>query len=180
MLILQYGVDGVDHWNLCIEHMPCCPNLLQSWDWITLSLTLMCLEKGSVKGSVPARMDREADNKVCNGSWVFGLMDIEKRVFLDDIMPNFVIPCNMVALLGHITTLFLRHYICRYLKLSVRWQGLFFHFIYNPLHVFKFKTNFKLAQKLTLFFFFESVYSTISCLWLVCPKLYFGLVLKQS
>lgn len=66
LLILQYGVDGVDHWNLCIEHMPCCPSLLQSWDWITLSLTLMCLEKGSVKGSVPAHMHREAVNKVCN------------------------------------------------------------------------------------------------------------------
>lgn len=158
--------------------MPCCPNLLQSWVWITPSLTLMCLEKRLCKrfcSCKHAQGGRQQSLQLNLGLWID---DIIKRVLLY-IMPNFVLTCNIVALLGHITTLFLRHYIWGYLKLSIRWQGLFFHFMYNPLHGLKFRTNFKLTQKLTLFFF-ESVYSTISCLWLVCLQLYFGLVLKQS
>lgn len=157
--------------------MPCCPNLLQSWDWITLSLTLMCLEKRLCKRFCSCKHAQGGRQQILQLKLGLWINEYSKRIFLD-IIPNFVITYNIVYLLGHIITLVLRHYIRGYFKLSIRWQGLFFHFIYNPLHGLKFRANFKLTQKLTLFF--ESVYSTISCLWLVCLKFYFGLILKQS
>lgn len=73
----------------------------------------MCLGKGSVKGSVPANMHRETNTqtfkktKFATKVWVLEWWIFKKRVFPDYGMPNFVISCSIVALLEHITTLFL-------------------------------------------------------------------------
>lgn len=144
--------------NTCPVALTCCNPRIE-----LLSHWLQCaLKKGTIKHSVPAGMHSEVDNKVCNWSPVFGLMNILKRVFFE-IMPNFVITCNIVAFLRHITTLFLRHCIWGYLKLSITWQGLFFHFMYNPLHGLKFRTNFKLTQKTNSFFLSQFILPYLVC-----------------
>lgn len=122
----------------------------------------MCLEKRLCKRFCSCKHAQRGRQQILQLKLGLWINEYSKRIFLD-IIPNFVITYNIVYLLGHIITFILRHYIWGYFKLSIRWQGLFFHFICNPLHGLKFRTNFKLTQKLTLFFLSQFILPYLVC-----------------
>lgn len=73
----------------------------------------MYLRKGSGKGSVPANIHRETNTQTLKKTkgaiklGVFLMIDIQKRVFPDYVMSDFIIRYSIVALLENIATLFL-------------------------------------------------------------------------